>query len=270
MLTNPSLALDGSRYASTWHDGPLNYNLSVIGGVPVTLRFHARAAVPTNFVEMGRLSNSNTPAHVAARKFMRGVNLGNYLEAPPGQDWGADYFAADFVNIRNQGFDHVRLPVAWHHHTGPGPNFVISNSLFAKVNFLVTNSLNRGLSVILNIHHFDAFTADPYGNTNKFYAIWRQIAAYYSNSPPQLAFELLNEPHGPATTAILNPIYAEAIRQIRLTNPNRIVFVGPSQWNSIPELGNLRVPETDTNLIVTVHCYDPFPVHPSRRNLDRR
>jgi endoglucanase len=68
----------------------------------------------------------------------------------------------------------------------------------------------------------------------------------------------LNEPNGAATTAILNPIYAEAIRLIRLSNPTRSVFLGPSQWNSIPELSNLRLPDTDTNLIVTVHCYDPF------------
>jgi endoglucanase len=57
---------------------------------------------------------------------------------------------------------------------------------------------------------------------------------------------------------MLNPIYAEAIRQIRLTNPNRTIFIGPSQWNGISELNNLLLPATDTNLIVTVHCYDPF------------
>jgi endoglucanase len=189
---------------------------------------------------------------------MRGVNLGNYLEAPPGQDWGAHYSSNDFVIIRNEGFDHVRLPIAWHYYTGPGPNFTISNGFFPKVDFLVTNALNRGLSVLLNIHHFDAFVADPASNSNKFCAIWQQIAARYSNSPPQLAFELLNEPNGAASTSVLNPIYAEAIRLIRLTNPGRTVFVGPSQWNSITELSNLRLPDNDTNLIATVHCYDPF------------
>jgi hypothetical protein len=34
--------------------------------------------------------------------------------------------------------------------------------------------------------------------------------------------------------------------------------VGPGQYNSINELGSLRLPDDDTNLIVTVHCYDPF------------
>jgi endoglucanase len=258
VFTGPPEPLNGVRYVRTWHDGPLNCTLSVTGGLPVSLKFFGRAAVPTNFTEMARVSGTNTPAHLAARKFMRGVNLGNYLEAPPGQDWGAHYTGNDFVNIRNEGFDHVRLPVAWHYYTSAGPTYTISNSFFPKVDFLVTNALNRGLGVLLNIHHFDAFVSDPASNSNKFYAIWQQIAAYYSNAPPQLAFELLNEPNGAASTAVLNPIYAEAIRLIRLTNPNRQVFVGPSQWNSIPELSNLRLPDNDTNLIVTVHCYDPF------------
>ena len=65
--------------------------------------------------EMRRIANRNTPAHQAAKKFLRGTNLGNYLEAPPGQDWGARYSEQDFVHIKAEGFDHVRLPVAWHH-----------------------------------------------------------------------------------------------------------------------------------------------------------
>lgn len=256
--TNATLAEDGTRYIRAWHDGPFDYTFSVTNGVPVTLRFFARANFPTNFTDMARIINTNTPAHQAAPKFMRGANLGNWLDAPPGQDWGAHYTANDFVYIRSEGFDHVRLPIAWHYYTGLAPDYTLSNSIFANADFLVTNALNNDLAVLIDIHNYDAFATDPYGNTNKFYAIWRQLAAHYSNSPPQVAFELDNEPNGAATTPILNPIYAEAIRQIRLSNPGRTIFVGPSQWNSITELSNLQLPDADSNLVVTVHCYDPF------------
>jgi hypothetical protein len=37
-----------------------------------------------------------------------------------------------------------------------------------------------------------------------------------------------------------------------------VLFVGPGKWNSIDELGALLLPDDDENLIVTVHCYDPF------------
>ena len=208
---------------------------------------------------MTRVLSANTPAHLAARMFMRGVNMGNHLEAPPGQDWGSHYTANDFANARSQGFDHVRIPVGWNFYAGAAPAYTLSNSIFGKADFMVTNALNRGLAVILNMHNWDGFATNAVGCSNEFYAIWQQVAAHYSNSPPELAFELINEPNGSgSSTAILNPIYAEAIRQIRLTNPNRTIFVGPSQWNGIPELSNLLLPEADTNLIVTVHCYDPF------------
>ena len=40
--------------------------------------------------------------------------------------------------------------------------------------------------------------------------------------------------------------------------PKRTIFVGPGKWNQVSELKNLVLPNDDDNLIVTVHCYDPF------------
>lgn len=258
-VTNgPAPAMDGTNFARVWHDGPLTCSFGVVGGQPVTLRFFARAQPPAGFTDMTPITSTNSPAHLAARKFMRGVNLGNYLEAPPGQNWGASYSTNDFKWIREEGFDHVRIPIGWHYYTGGAPDYTVSNSIFAKADFLVTNALNRGLAVVVNIHHFDDFTSNPPAWTNKFYAIWRQVAAHYANQPAALAFELINEPMGAATTAVLNPVYVEAIRQIRQVSPARTIFVGPGQWNSITELGGLRLPDADDNLIVTVHSYDPF------------
>lgn len=190
--------------------------------------------------------------------FLRGANFGNYLEAPPGQDWGAKYTEKDFINVEREGFDHVRLPIAWSHYAGPGPEFRLSAEIFGKVDFLVTNAMAHHLAVIVNIHHFDDFTSDPAGQKEKLYALWRQIAAHYQAFPKSVAFELLNEPKDAATTVVLNPIYAEVLRQIRLSNPDRAIFVGPGRWNQASELANLKLPEEDRNLIVTVHCYEPF------------
>jgi endoglucanase len=208
--------------------------------------------------QMKRITDRDSPAHRASKNFLRGANLGNYLEAPPAQNWGAKYSLADFAQIRAEGFDHVRLPIAWHHYAGAAPEFKLSDDIFARADFLVTNALNNGLNVIVNIHHFDEFTTNPSAHTNKFYSLWRQIAAHYASSPPALAFELLNEPKDAATTTVLNPIYAEAIRQIRQSNPRRTIFLGPGRWNQASELPNLRLPDGDDNLIVTVHCYEPF------------
>lgn len=196
--------------------------------------------------------------HQAARRFLRGANLGNGLEVPPGQNWGLIYTAQDLRHIRAEGFDHVRIPIGWHHYAGRGPEYRLKPEIFRKVDALVTSCSKEGLNVLINIHHFDEFTSNATGTAPKFHAIWRQIADHYANAPAGLAFELLNEPKDAATTEVVNPIFAATIRQIRRTNPNRTIVLGPGQWNSIGELPKLSLPDNDVNLIATVHCYDPF------------
>ncbi len=256
--TSEAPAVSGSRYACTWHDQFLMTVLNVKAGQPVTIHLHARAARPDGFKEPRRITRKDTPAHRAAKRFLRGANLGNGLEVPPGQNWAVNYTAQDLRHIKSEGFDHVRIPIGWHHYAGPGPEYKLKPEIFQKVDALVTPALRDGLNVMINIHHFDEFTSDPNGKAAKFYAIWRQIAEHYAKAPEGLVFELLNEPKDAATTQVVNPIFTEAIRQIRKSNPGRTIVVGPGLWNGIGELSNLRLPDNDLNLIVSVHCYDPF------------
>ena len=216
------------------------------------------ATAQNDFPEMKRIPRLNTPAHLAARGFMRGANIANYLEVPPAEHWNSPHTVEDLKLIRAQGFDHIRLPVGWHHYCGPAPDFKLSEDIFAKSDQMVTNASALGLNVIINLHHFNEFTTDPAANTAWFEAIWRQVAAHYAAAPPGVAFELLNEPKDAATTVVLNPIFAETIREIRKTNPRRTIFVGPGLWNSPGELVNLRLPDNDDNIIVTLHCYEPM------------
>lgn len=213
--------------------------------------------IPSNPPEMKPLANHNTSAYRAAKMFLRGVNLGNYLEAFPAGSWGVTVSADEFTEMKRQGFDHVRVPVGWQHYTGLAPDYALSPEIFSKADFVVTNALKNKLAVIINIHHFDELDANPANATGEFLKIWRQIAAHYKNFPNPLAFELDNEPHENATTAVMNPLYARAIAEIRASNPRRTIFVEPGNWGSVNQLTNLVLPPDD-NVIVSVHCYDPF------------
>jgi endoglucanase len=212
------------------------------------------AFAPANPPEMKPLKDHNSPACRQARIFMRGVNLGDYLEAGR---WGVTVSVDEFALMRAEGFDHVRVPVGWHRYAGPAPDFALQPEIFAKVDFVITNAAASQLAVIINIHHFNELDRDPAGATRQFIAMWRQIAAHYQSFSNTLAFELDNEPHESATTAAMNPIYAQAIAAIRETNPQRTLFVEPGSWGNILELSNLMLPPDD-NLIVSVHCYEPF------------
>jgi len=173
-------AVEGTHYARTWHNQTLFTNLEMTGGRPVTIRVSARAVRPADLVEMKRIAGRSTPAHLAARRYLRGANLGNFLEVPPGQNWGSRYTPEDLRLIRREGFDHVRIPVGWHHYTGPGPEFRIRPEIFARVDGLASAGLREGLGVIVNIHHFDQFTSNPTEQTPRFLAIWRQVAQHYA------------------------------------------------------------------------------------------
>jgi endoglucanase len=251
-------AAQGAHFARTWHNQTLFTTFDVTAGKKVTIRLQARAVRPASLREMRRIEGRSSPAHLAARHFLKGANLANSLEAPPGQDWGGHYSAQDLRLIKNEGFDHVRIPVAWHHYTGAAPAYRIKPEIFARVDELVDAGLREKLGVIVNVHHFDDFTTDPKAQTGRFEAIWAQLAEHYARSPEGLAFELLNEAKDAATTEVLNPIVEKTIALVRRTNPNRPIFVGPGKWNSISELKALRLPDDDHNLIVTVHNYEPF------------
>jgi endoglucanase len=251
-------AVQGTHYARTWHNQTLSTSLPVVGGRPVVIRLEARAVRIDGLRDMKPIASRSTPAHRAARRFLRGANLGNGLESPPGQDWGGHYTPEDLRLMKLEGFDHVRIPVGWQHYTGPAPEFSIEPEIFAKADKLVSAGLAEGLGVMINIHHFDDFTSHPREQTPRFLAMWRQIAKHYAEAPEALVFELLNEPRDAATTEVINPIYAAAIREIRQIAPGRTIVVGPGRWNSISELPKLLLPDDDENLIVTVHNYDPF------------
>lgn len=191
-------------------------------------------------------------------QFGRGINLGNALDAPREGDWGvtlqADYFRA----IKAAGFDSVRLPVKWSAHAQLDVPYKIDALFFDRIDWAVEQALSNGLSIVMNVHHYEEMDSQPDRHRARFVALWRQIADRYRDRPPGLAFELLNEPHDQLTAAKWNSILAEALAEVRKTNPTRTVVIGPTAWNGISELKSLELPEADRNLVVTVHYYSPF------------
>ena len=251
-------AVEGTHYARTWHNQTLFTTFNVVGGQPVTDPPACPGVRVGGMREMKRIAGGATPAHLAARRFLRGANLGNGLEAPPGQDWGVHYTPDDLRIIRAEGFDHVRIPVGWHHYTGPGPEFRIRPEIFARADELVNAGLREGLGVMINIHHFDDFTSDPKGQTPGSWRSGTSSPPTTHKAPEGLAFELLNEPKDAATTEVINPIFAEAIRQIRKIDPKPHDLRRAGRVEQHRRAAQARLPDDDQNLIVTVHNYEPF------------
>jgi endoglucanase len=188
----------------------------------------------------------------------RGVNLGNALEAPSEGEWGVVLREEYFALIRIGGFDSVRIPIRWSAHAATLAPYTVDPAFFDRVDWAVEQALSRGLIAVINMHHYEEMFDDPAEEEERFLALWQQIAEHYKDYPPELVFEVLNEPNGALSSSRWNALLEEALAVIREANPTRNVVVGPVNWNNIGALSGLELPEDDRHLIVTFHYYDPF------------
>jgi len=93
----------------------------------------------------------------------------------------------------------------------------------------------------------------------RFLFIWKQIAEHYKDYPPQVMFELLNEPNGNLTAPLWNDFTQHSLKTIRKSNPTRDVVLGAVNWNSYSWVNTLDMPD-DSHIIVTFHYYEPFQI----------
>ncbi|MBX3734984.1 MAG: glycoside hydrolase family 5 protein [Verrucomicrobiae bacterium] len=249
----------GLRTLVTWHDGGMESRLAVVARREVRIRGWARSSRPVEETIPTRLEGENSPAHQAVRMFQRGVNLGNFLEERPDSLIRREFGPGDFEQIAAEGFDHVRIPVAWHHHPKAGlTSFDVAPDFLARVDAVLDQVAAAGLAAIVNWHHFEDLMRDPVAHETMFVQGWDQLGAHFASRPAAVALELLNEPHGMLGGEQLNTLLGAALEAVRARDPDRTVFVGPGGFQSIDQLPLLRLPEGESNVVVTVHCYEPF------------
>jgi endoglucanase len=197
----------------------------------------------------------------------RGINFGNIFDAPTEGAWGLKADEAYIRLVGEGGFTRsVRLPVRWSNHASADASARIDPAFFARVEQTVDRLLARGASVLLNIHHYRQFDGDPLDPGEfavdpavvdlRFLAMWQQIAERFANRGPALMFEIYNEPHG-RLEPLWNDLLSRALRVIRQRNPERVVVIGPTEWNSANALPRLVLPP-DRFVALTVHHYEPL------------
>jgi endoglucanase len=192
------------------------------------------------------------------RALGRGVNLGNALEAHYEGEWGMVLDERYFQLLAEAGFTNVRIPIRWTAHAGEDDPYTIEPAFLARVDWAIAQALANGLHPIINMHHNEEIMQEPEAHQARYLAIWQQIAEHYSSEPPEVLFELLNEPNSNMLAFRWNKLLATTLALIRQSNPDRIIIIGPTGWNSATELANLELPAADRQIIVTFHYYEPF------------
>ncbi|GAB3264689.1 glycoside hydrolase family 5 protein [Chitinimonas naiadis] len=199
-------------------------------------------------------------AEACNRLLARSINLGNMLEFEREGMYGPVLVAEFFDQIKTAGFSAVRLPIRWDARAGREAPYPIEPDFLARVDWAVAQAQRVGLAIILDTHHFTAMMSEPETELPRFLGIWQQVATHYRHAPPQVLFELLNEPMGKLDDTRWNAAIAALIPLIRQSNPDRTLIVGGTDWNGYRKLATLRLPETDRNLIASFHYYEPMEV----------
>ena len=172
-------------------------------------------------VDEGR---ANFDDNISSKKIINelgfGWNLGNTLDAWTNSSqnqglksetcWGNPETTEEMIDaLVSKGFKAIRVPVTWHNHL-KDDKYTIDPEWMKRVKTIVDWCIEKGLYVIINIHHDDAGFKEnsiKYGDgfyplkkdaveSEKFiYNVWSQIAiAFNEGYDHHLIFETLNEP----------------------------------------------------------------------------
>jgi len=203
-------------------------------------------------------TTSGADAFTQNRRLGRGVNILGYDPIWWSRERGR-FKAEYFQKLKAAGFNSVRINLHPFRFMNRTNDWKLQPAWLETLDWAVNEAQKQGLAVILDLHEFNAIGDNPTGESKeKLFAFWWQISAHFQQAPTTVCFEVLNEPFGKLTPELWNEYFAELLVLIRKTNPTRTVIVGPGHWNAISHLEQLKLPEDDRNLIVTVHFYEPF------------
>jgi len=215
-------------------------------------------------VASGCSSSQPLDVHDVAGLFARTANY-SALEADSYEGaWDPPLEEAGFDAIADAGFTAVRLPMRFSSHQSPIPPYEIDEEYLERIDWAIDQALYRGLAIIVDNHYWggwasgdlDEIFSDPESAYPLFEAGWAQIAERYAEMPPEVVFQIMNEPHDNLDTA-WNDIVADVLPVIRETNPDRAVIVNAVHYSTPWALESLVLPDDD-HLIVDIHHYIPF------------
>lgn len=176
-----------------------------------------------------------------------GENSANELLDAYHKSWWRE---EDFVNIKNLGFNCIRLPFTYLNLYDE--NYILKDDAFYLIDWFIENCKENQLYVILDLHgaigsqngaHHSGNTWGGTGESRLFsnddykektIQLWKDVANRYKDEPTIAAYDLLNEPtagegfvSGPVQWLFYNDLYL-AIREI---DSNHIIMM-ESAWDT--------------------------------------
>lgn len=282
-------------------DVPMRKSLSLLLALCLLLTLFVSAAHADSSATVPELTITRRPIpENEAMEFLKkmgvGWNLGNTFDAIKNNwnrnademtvetSWvGVKTTEAMIEAIHAAGFSSIRVPISWHDHVS-GPDHEISEKWLARVQEVVDWAYNRGMYVIINIHHDeDQFLpASSHYEESAHYVecIWKQLAARFRDYDERLIMESLNEPRlmnsayewvfdPNAAECIdaadclnkLNQLFVDTVRASGGNNATRYLMVpayDAAPGNALRDSFILPTDSAENKIIVSVHAYTPY------------
>jgi endoglucanase len=236
-----------------------------------TLQLIAADSIPPDSTEMSSLNSVEF-----AKKFGRGWNIGNSLEAIGGETaWGNPKVTQKLIDsVKAAGFNSIRIPVAWSKFTDTA-SYTIDTTWMARVEEVVNYALKDSMYVIINEHWDGGWMQPTYSQqeyvNNRFAAMWQQIAVHFRDYNDHLLFAGTNEVmvdgnYGPPTVEYYtvqngyNQTFVNTVRSTGGRNVYRYLVVQGFNTNIDYTVNYFSIPDDliKNRLIVEVHYYDPY------------
>lgn len=196
----------------------------------------------------------------------RGLNTSHWLSQTEirGEERAQYMQAKDFAKIAEMGFDHVRIPIdeeqMWDEQGNKHEDAF--QLLHQGIKWAFENNLKVIVDLhVLRSHHFNYDNDRLWTDTiaqQQFWEFWNQLSDELVQYPnDRLAYELMNEAVADDSED-WNRLIAKGIETIRAKEPQRTIVVGSNRWQMVYTFPELKIPENDTNLILSFHFYEPF------------
>ncbi|MBJ6362661.1 cellulase family glycosylhydrolase [Paenibacillus sp. GCM10012307] len=154
--------------------------------------------------------------------------------------------ASDLDNIKNMGMNAVRVPIYWEDFMDLSGNMKPDSVSFRKLDWLIEQSGNRNIYVILDMHGTPGAHCPWHScgreNSNQLWTnstyqnwtiqIWERIATRYNGNPTVAAYDLLNEPlvtngagENAAQVRQKMDFYDRLYKAVRAKDPDHIIMI---------------------------------------------
>lgn len=205
---------------------------------------------------------------IIKENFYKGLNLGGWLsqcKAYTQDHYNSFIQESDFRQIKELGFDHVRVPFDYH---------LILNDTFDSYDQVGIDHIKRAISwcekydlnLILDLHKAPGYSFNTKNDNQLFEEpklqeiaidIWRMLAKTFKGQKSEtMIFELLNEIVEPDSSR-WNVLAAKMVAAIREVDENRYIMIGGNNYNSCGDLKHIPKYE-DSRIVYTFHFYEPF------------